>query len=122
MKHILLLVTIISISGCSLIPSKFDLNEAKAITDIQLTARTFDCKKPVEQVEVLSNEIVWLQTYSKFRGSRDVVAVVEGIAITTQELKDRLEKGSISPMYCDLKKKILIQQADITAKAVQGRF
>ena len=122
MKKIVLTVTFLFITGCSLIPSRFDLNEAKIMTDIQLTSRNFDCKNANDQVKLLSNEIEWLQTYSKFRGSRDIASIVEEIATTTQELKDRLDKGPISPMYCDLKKKILIQQADITAKAVQGRF
>jgi len=31
-------------------------------------------------------------------------------------------KGPVSPLYCDLKKKIIQQQADILAKSVQGRF
>jgi len=28
----------------------------------------------------------------------------------------------VSPIYCDIKRKLIIQQADIIAKTVQGRF
>jgi len=41
---------------------------------------------------------------------------------TIKEFQDRVAQGPVSPMYCDMKKKILIQQADIIAKTVQGRF
>ena len=112
----------ITLVGCSLIPSKWDGNEAKAITDIQVSVRYFDCSNPNAQVNELQKQIEWFQTYAQFKGSRDVAEIFTEISTTVKEFKDRTDKGPISPMYCDLKKKILIQQADITAKAVQGRF
>ena len=41
---------------------------------------------------------------------------------TIQEYQERLKKGPVSPLYCDLKVKIIKQQADILAGSVQGRF
>jgi hypothetical protein len=35
---------------------------------------------------------------------------------------ERANKGPVSPIYCDIKRKLMIQQADIIAKTVQGRF
>ena len=41
---------------------------------------------------------------------------------TVKELVDRSSKGPVSPLYCDIKKKLMIQQADMIAHTVQGRF
>ena len=41
---------------------------------------------------------------------------------TVKEYQERLAKGPVSPLYCDLKKKIIQQQVDIIAGLVQGRF
>ena len=41
---------------------------------------------------------------------------------TVAEFKNRSDKGPVSPLYCDLKRKIIIQQSAIIAKAVQMRY
>jgi hypothetical protein len=41
---------------------------------------------------------------------------------TAKEFAERSNKGPVSPIYCDIKRKLIIQQADIIAKTVQGRF
>ena len=112
MKKILLMALMVGISGCSMlsfIPSKWDYNEASKITDIQQESRTLNCtvdtKKDIDQ---LYYDVKWFETYALYKGST--------------ELKDRSDKGPVSKLYCDIKKKIIVQQADITAKAVQGRF
>jgi len=122
MKKILMMVAIISLTGCAWIPSGFDLNEARVMTDIQQTTIEFDCTKPAAQINELDRQLEWLHTYSQYKGSRDVTAVIEELAHTTNEFKDRTDKGAISVAYCNLKKKILVQQAEITAKSVFGRF
>jgi hypothetical protein len=125
MKKILIIISIVSLSGCSmlgLIPSKWDVNEAKTITDIQITTRYFDCSNASKQITKLQKQITWFEIYSQFKGSRDVSAIFVDISKTVNDFKARTDKGPISPMYCELKKKILIQQSDITAKAIQGRF
>lgn len=122
MKKLCIIILMLISAGCSLIPSKFDSNEAKIMTDIQLTIREFDCSNPVNQINELHKEVYWLQIYSSFRGSRDILSIIDGLSNTVTEFKARINNGPISPMYCDLKKKILIQQADISAKAVHGRF
>lgn len=126
MKKILLIGLMVGISGCSMlsfIPSKWDYNEASKITDIQQESRTLNCtvdtKKDIDQ---LYYDVKWFETYALYKGSRDIVDVFEELANTVTELKDRSDKGPVSKLYCDIKKKIIVQQADITAKAVQGRF
>jgi hypothetical protein len=107
----------------SFIPSKWDYNEASKITDIQQESRTLNCtvdtKKDIDQ---LYYDVKWFETYALYKGSRDIVVVFAELANTVTELKDRSDKGPVSKLYCDIKKKIIVQQTDITAKAVQGRF
>ena len=41
---------------------------------------------------------------------------------TVKELNDRSSKGQVSVVYCDIKKKIMIQQANTIGHMIQGRF
>lgn len=127
MKRLLLILALVSLTGCAsimeYIPSSWDVNQAKVITDIQLQVKHFDCKADLKpQVEQLSRDVEWFDIYAKTKPTRDIAKLTGTITDTVTELKDRVAKGSVSPLYCDLKKKIIQQQADILAKSVQGRF
>ena len=127
MKKIILLAVFLTLSGCAnvmtMIPSKWDDNQAKAITDIQQDARRFDCKgNLVAQLNKLDLEIEWFDIYAQTKPTRDVNKLTETLTTTVKEFQDRAAKGPVSPLYCDLKKKIIQQQADIIAAGVMGRF
>ena len=127
MKRLLLILALVSLTGCAsimeYIPSSWDVNQAKVITDIQLQARNMDCKADLKpQVEQLSRDVEWFDIYAKTKPTRDIAKLTGTITETVKELQDRVAKGPVSPLYCDLKKKIIQQQADILAKSVQGRF
>lgn len=127
MKKLILIMAVITLTGCSslkeLWPSRWDVNQSKVVTDIQQTTRNFNCKGDlVAQTKVLSEQVEWLDIYSQTKGTADVVKISTVMKETTKELQDRVAKGPVSPLYCDLKKKILIQQADIIATTIQGRF
>jgi hypothetical protein len=127
MKRVLLVLAFISLTGCSTIkdwiPVKWDANQSQAITTIQQTTRNFDCKGDITtQSKALSNQIEWFMIYSESKPTRDVISTVSRMNDTVKELQDRSTKGPVSPLYCDLKKKIMIQQADMVAHTVQGRF
>jgi hypothetical protein len=122
MKRILLLVIMITIAGCQYIPSKWDSNEARSIIDIEMSAKHFDCSNIPSQINDLTRQVEWFNTYSESRGSNDIVALFAELDKTVKEFKDRSDKGSVSGMYCEIKKKILIQQTEIVARAVQLRF
>ena len=127
MKKIIMVVAIVTLTGCSSLkdywPSKWDVNQSKAVTDIQQLSRSFDCKADIAaQAKVLYAQVEWLDIYSKTKDTRDVVKITGLMNDTVKELKERSEKGSVSPLYCDLKKKILVQQSDTIAHMVQGRF
>ena len=127
MKKLLVILALVSLTGCAsimeYIPSGWDVNQAKVITDIQLQVRHFDCKADLKaQVEQLARDVEWFDIYAKTKPTRDINKLTGTITETVKELQDRVAKGPVSPLYCDLKKKIIQQQADILAKSVQGRF
>jgi PBP1b-binding outer membrane lipoprotein LpoB len=127
MKRIAAVILFISLTGCAsimeMIPSGWDVNQAKVITDIQQQTRHFDCKADLKpQVDQLAKDVEWFDIYAKTKPTRDIAKLTGTITDTVKELQERVTKGSVSPLYCDLKKKIIQQQADILAKSVQGRF
>jgi len=127
MKKLIAVLAFLSLTGCAsimeMIPSGWDANQAKVITDIQLEIRHFDCAKDLApQVNQLARDIEWFNIYAKTKPTRDIAKLTGTITDTVKELQDRVAKGPVSPLYCDLKKKVIQQQADILAKSVQGRF
>lgn len=127
MKKLFLILSIVSLTGCAsimeYIPSRWDVNQAKSITDIQQATRRFDCKgDQLAQLNVLDKDIEWFEIYSVSKPTRDVSKLTGTLSTSIKEFKERAAKGPVSPLYCDIKKKIFVQQADIIAAAVQGRF
>jgi len=127
MKKLIAVVAFLSLTGCAsimeMIPSRWDVNQAKSITDIQQQAIRFDCKgDQVVQVNSLDQNIEWFVIYSKTKPTRDITKLTDTIQTTVSEYKERLKTGPVSPLYCDLKRKIIIQQTEILAGSVQGRF
>lgn len=127
MKKIILTFAIVALTGCSTvkdwIPVRWDSNQSQSITTIQQTTRNFDCKSDIaQQSKALSHQVEWFTIYSQSKPTRDVIGPIGHMNDTVKELVDRSSKGPVSPMYCEIKKKILIQQADMVAHTVQGRF
>ena len=127
MKRLLLILAVVGLTGCASImekiPSRWDANQARVITDIQLQARHFDCKgDQVVQLNALSLNVEWFDIYAKSKPTRDIAKLTGTVTATVKEYQDRLKTGPVSPMYCDIKLKIIKQQTDILAGSVQGRF
>jgi outer membrane biogenesis lipoprotein LolB len=127
MKKLILILAVSLLTGCSTIkdwmPVKWDVNQSKAVTDIQQVTRNFDCKADIaQQSKALSGQVQWLTIYSETRGTKDVIDPLGHMNDTIKELVDRSSKGPVSPMYCEIKKKIMIQQSDMLAHTVQGRL
>jgi PBP1b-binding outer membrane lipoprotein LpoB len=127
MRKLLVVCAFFALSGCAsimdMIPSGWDANQAKVITDIQVEVRHFDCRAELKpQVDQLARDVEWFDIYAKTKPTRDIAKLTGTVTDTVKELQDRLAKGPVSPLYCDLKKKIIQQQVDIIAKSVQGRF
>jgi hypothetical protein len=127
MKKLLVVLTVVVLAGCGslkeYIPSRWDVNQAKVVTDLRQQTINFDCKGDLKsQLKAIESTAQWYRLYSEGKGTNDVVKMGDTLATTAKEFDERLDKGSVSPVYCDLKKKLMIQQADIMARAVQGRF
>lgn len=127
MKQLVAVLLVVTLTGCAGLiekfPSRWDVNQAKVVTDIQQGAKRFDCKgDQLAQLTALDKDIEWFDIYAKTKPTRDVAKLTKTMADTVNEFKDRASKGPVSPLYCELKKKIIIQQSEIIAGAVQGRF
>ena len=127
MKKLLAAVTFISLTGCASImekiPSRWDVNQAKVITDIQVQVNHFDCKgNQAAQLDALSLNVEWFDIYAKTKPTRDISKLTSTLTTTVKEYQDRLKTGPVSPLYCDLKVKIIKQQTEILTGSVQGRF
>ena len=127
MKQLAAVLLVVTLTGCAGLiekfPSRWDVNQAKVVTDIQQGAKRFDCKgDQLAQLTALDKDIEWFDIYAKTKPTRDVAKLTKTMADTVNEFKDRAGKGPVSPLYCELKKKIIIQQSEIIAGAVQGRF
>jgi hypothetical protein len=104
-----------------MIPSRWDVNQAKATTDLRQSTHNFDCKGDQRaQLKTIAEQAQWFELYSESKGTKDVAHLGKTLQSTVKEFQDRPQP--VSPLYCDLKKKLMMQQADIIAKTVQARF
>lgn len=125
MKRLAVILMFTTLSGCSslvdMIPSRWDVNQAKVTTDLRQATHNFDCKGDQRaQLKVIAEQVQWFELYSESKGTKDVAQLGKTLQATVKEFQDRAQP--VSPLYCDLKKKLMIQQADIIAKTTQGRF
>jgi flagellar basal body L-ring protein FlgH len=130
MKKILLtLLLTATLTGCSTIqgwiPSFWDDNQSARIVDIRQKINNIECAKPhLEQAQGILKDIQWFELYSQSKGIRqnDVVRIVEPMKETAVEWAKRSSTQEGSKVYCELKKKMLVQQSSRAAEAILGRF
>ena len=135
MKIIIALLMSLVLSGCSTtvskamsyIPSFWDDNQSHKIIDLRLTIERIDCSQSQKpQVTRIRDDIEWFRLYSESKGSRqqDVLKLVLPMAETAEEWYKRVsvEGYKENPVYCNLKKKVMTEQAARASKAVLGRF
>lgn len=125
MKKIVAILTLVTLTGCSslldYIPSRWDVNQARVTTDLRQITHNFDCTGDQKaQLKSISQHVQWFDLYAESKGTKDVAKLTAVMKSTIKEFYDRPQP--VSPLYCDLKRKLMIQQADIIAKTVQGRF
>jgi hypothetical protein len=129
MKQILLITSVVLLSGCSTIqnwvPSFWDDNQSAKITDVRLTVDRIDCAKDqLAQAAQLRDQLRWFELYSRSKGGlqRDVIQLVAPIQATTEDWYKRSLDGQGSVGYCTIKKKILEQQTARAATGIMGRW
>jgi hypothetical protein len=125
MRRLLAITALVTLTGCAsivdMIPSRWDVNQAKVTTDLRQATHNFDCKADHKaQLKVISDQVQWFALYSESKGTKDVANLGKTLQATVKEFQDRPQP--VSSIYCDIKRKLMIQQADIIAKTTQGRF
>lgn len=120
------LAFVLLLSGCSTlqswIPSFWDDNQSNYIVQARLVIEGLDCgREQLPQVQALQKDIRKFELYSESKGSlqKDVLRVVEPMKSTVDEW---VKRGEGSKTYCEIKKKLLTQQAERAAKVILGRW
>jgi hypothetical protein len=117
------------LTGCatvqSWIPSFWDANQSARITDVQLSVDRLDCARDqLAQVSRIRDDLRWFELYSASKGKtqQDVIKLIAPMQQTVEDMYKRNTEGRGSQAYCELKKRIMQQQAARAAAAVQGRW
>ena len=132
MKRIFLILTVVLLQGCavalsSYIPSFWDDNQSAKIVDISLAVERLDCgQAQAPQVAKIRDDLEWFKLYSQGKGSRqtDVLRLTEPMQATVEDWYKRVtaEGYKENRIYCDLKRRVMIEQTQRATKAVLGRF
>ena len=118
MKAILLSLTLL-ISGCSMIPSFWDDNEAYAVAKIRHSVDALDCSgNYLPQAKAIVSDIRFLELYSSSKGSEDLMRMVVPMKKTAVGLTNKEENA----VFCKLKRKQLVNQSALIADATMERF
>ena len=129
MKRTFLILLVVLLTGCSTVkgwvPSFWDDNQSHHIIDVRLAVEQLDCSQPhLPQVQKIYNDLRWFELYSDSKGwqQADVLRLTEPMKNSLLDFIKRSQDGQGSQGYCEIKKKLLTKQAEITARAVLGRF
>jgi hypothetical protein len=113
----------IMITGCSLLPSKWDDNEAAGVTDLRWAIIWLDCELDPVLITHMIDDIYkkhgWLSTYVETKGTSDIEYLLDKMSLT---LDPMYEKETVSQRYCALKQGVLLQQSEAIALTVMGRY
>ena len=128
MKTLILSITIM-LTGCatvqSWIPSFWDANQSARITDVQLAVDRLDCAADqLVQVTRIRDDLRWFELYSVSKGAvqQDEIRLIQPMQQTVEDMHKRNTEGRGSQAYCELKKRIMQQQAARAAAGIQGRW
>jgi outer membrane murein-binding lipoprotein Lpp len=129
MKIFVILALTVSLSGCasikSVIPSFWDDNQSAKIVDVRQSVEQLDCTQDqLAQVGKIRNDLQWFELYSQSKGWRqaDVLRIISPIQETVEDMYKRAQTQQGSKVYCELKKRVMQEQAKRAAEAVLGRF
>ena len=117
------------LTGCatvqSWIPSFWDANQSARITDVQLAVDRLDCAgDQLPQVSRIRDDLRWFELYSRSKGTvqQDVIKLIAPMQATVEDMHKRNTEGRGSQTYCELKRRIMQQQAQRAAEGIQGRW
>ena len=117
------------LGGCTTIqnwiPSFWDDNQSSRIINVRLKIDRLDCKsEQLPQVKEIRDDLRWFQLYSESKGKlqKDVLRLIGPMQETVEDMYKRNSDGKGSAVYCELKKKIMQQQAERAANGILGRW
>jgi len=129
MKIIITTVLAVSLTGCGslykYIPSFWDDNQSAKIIDVRQKTHNIDCGQPqAPQAEAIVRDLQWFRLYSdsKGRSQQDVMSLIQPMEETAEDWLRRSREKEGSRTYCEIKKKVLVGQADRAAGSVLGRW
>ena len=129
MRIIIALILAVGLTGCasiqSWIPSFWDANQSSRITDVQLAVDRLDCAgDQLSQVRGIRDDLRWFELYSRSKGTvqQDVIKLIAPMQDTVEDMYKRNSEGRGSKAYCELKRRIMQQQAQRAAVGIQGRW
>lgn len=129
MKKILVLAAAVMLTGCGsmykYVPSFWDDNQSRAIIDVRLAVSKLNCAEPhLPQAQVIKDRIDWFMLYSESKGrsQQDVIKLVEPMKATVDDFHKRSSEKEGSKTYCELKKKVMVEQSQRAAGSVLGRW
>ena len=116
----------LTLTGCATVqnwvPSFWDDNQSRIIVDARLYIEQIDCDQPqTAQILRVDQELRRFQVYSQAKGTlqKDVLRVIDPMKTSTEEW---VKRGEGSKTYCEIKKKLLTQQADRASSVILGRW
>lgn len=114
-----IIIPIVLLSGCSMIPSLWDDNEAYAVADVRHKVDIIECSVSyMGQVNDLESSVRFLELYSESKGSTDLYDMIQPM----QDTIDGMQKMPENAVFCKLKKKQLVKQSALIADAAMSRF
>ena len=129
MIKILTLSIVLLLTGCAgiqnMIPSFWDANQSARITDAQLSIDRVDCTvDQLAQVTRIRDDLRWFELYSRSKGTaqQDVIKLIVPMQESVEEWHKRALEGRGSKAYCELKRRVMQQQAQRAADGIQGRW
>jgi outer membrane murein-binding lipoprotein Lpp len=129
MKILVAATMVVLLSGCGSIktwvPSFWDDNQSAKIVDVRQSVEQLDCTQDqLAQVSKIRNDLQWFELYSESKGWRqaDVLRIIAPMQETVEDMYKRAQGQQGSKVYCELKKRVMQDQAKRAAEAVLGRF
>jgi len=129
MRTLAILTISLTLTGCATvqnwIPSFWDDNQSARIVDVRLKAERLDCdQEHLPQVSAMRDDLEWFRLYSESKGylQKDVMRITAPIQETVEDFYKRSITQQGSKTYCEMKKKIMVEQSRKAAAAILGRW
>lgn len=124
---LLIIIVLLSLSGCGLFPSRFDSQEHAMIVNVHVISQDDGvCNTPNSAymaAQTMYQDARWAWNYGRdIPDNEKMTKMTENLMAMTRELDDRYKKGDpVSVVYCKLKFKNIHQATDTILKVSARR-